>query len=95
VAIKASGISAVIASSFARIFFRNGINIGLPLLESQEASLEIENGDTIEIDLEQGIIKDVTTNRIYKAKPYPDFMMDIVNAGGLVEHTRKKITGGL
>jgi 3-isopropylmalate/(R)-2-methylmalate dehydratase small subunit len=95
VAIKASGISAVIASSFARIFFRNGINIGLPLLESPEASLEIENGDTIEIDLEQGIIKDVTTNRIYKAKPYPDFMMDIVNAGGLVEHTRKKITGGL
>ena len=95
VAIRAAGVSAVIASSFARIFFRNGINIGLPLLESSEASSEIENGDIIEIKLEEGIIKDITKNKTYQAKPYPDFMMDIVNAGGLVEHTRKKISGGL
>ena len=95
VAIRAAGVSAVIASSFARIFFRNGINIGLPLLESSEASSEIENGDIVEINLEEGIIKDLTKNKTYQAKPYPDFMMDIVNAGGLVEHTRKKISGGL
>lgn len=95
VAIKAAGISVVIASSFARIFFRNGINIGLPLLESTEASADLDSGDIVEIDLEEGIIKNNTKNKTYKAKPYPDFMMDIVNAGGLVEHTRKKIAGGL
>jgi 3-isopropylmalate/(R)-2-methylmalate dehydratase small subunit len=94
VAIKAAGISAVIAPSFARIFFRNGINIGLPLLESPEASSDIASGDIVEIDLKEGIIKNKTKDETYTAKPYPDFMMDIVNAGGLVEHTRKKIAGG-
>jgi 3-isopropylmalate/(R)-2-methylmalate dehydratase small subunit len=95
VAIKASGVSAVIASSFARIFFRNSINIGLPLLESDEASKEIAGGDIVEINLEEGTIRDITRNKTYKAKPYPGFMMDIVNSGGLVAHTRKKISGGL
>ena len=95
VAIKAAGVSAVIAASFARIFFRNAINIGLPLLESPEASAGIDSGDIIEIDLEKGIIKNETKNKTYQSKPYPDFMMDIVNSGGLIEHTRKKIAGGL
>jgi 3-isopropylmalate/(R)-2-methylmalate dehydratase small subunit len=95
VAIKAAGVSAVIASSFARIFFRNAINIGLPLLESAEASAGIDSGDIIEIDLEKGIIKNETKKKTYQSKPYPDFMMDIVNSGGLIEHTRKNIAGGL
>jgi 3-isopropylmalate/(R)-2-methylmalate dehydratase small subunit len=95
VAIKAAGVSAVIASSFARIFFRNAINIGLPLLESPEASADIDAGDIIEIDLEKGIIKNETKKKTYQSKPYPDFMMDIVNSGGLIEHTRKNIAGGL
>jgi 3-isopropylmalate/(R)-2-methylmalate dehydratase small subunit len=95
VAIKAAGVSAVIAASFARIFFRNAINIGLPLLESPEASADIAGGDIIEIDLEKGIIKNQTRNKTYQSKPYPDFMMDIVNSGGLIEHTRKNIAGGL
>lgn len=94
VAIKASGISCIVASSFARIFFRNAINIGLPLLESQEAAAGTNNGDILEVDLETGIIKNLTKNKEFSAKPYPDFMMGIVNAGGLIEYTRKKISGG-
>jgi 3-isopropylmalate/(R)-2-methylmalate dehydratase small subunit len=95
VAIKAAGVSCVIASSFARIFFRNGINIGLPLLESPEAVAGTDNGDVLEVDLGTGKIKNITKNREFTAKPYPDFMMGIVNAGGLVEYTKKKISGGL
>ncbi|OGO14638.1 MAG: 3-isopropylmalate dehydratase small subunit [Chloroflexi bacterium RBG_16_48_7] len=95
VAIKASGVSCVIASSFARIFFRNGINIGLPLLESPEAVAGTDNSDVLEVDLVSGKIKNITKNREFTAKPYPDFMMGIVNAGGLVDYTKKKISGGL
>ena len=95
VAIKAAGVSCVIASSFARIFFRNGINIGLPLLESSEAVAGTDSGDVLEVDLVNGKIKNITKNREFTAKPYPDFMMGIVNAGGLVEYTRKKISGGI
>lgn len=95
VAIKAAGISCVIASSFARIFFRNAINIGLPLLECPEAIVGTDVGDTLEVDLTSGQIKNLTKNVTFQAKPYPDFMMGIVNAGGLVEYTRKKIAGGL
>jgi 3-isopropylmalate/(R)-2-methylmalate dehydratase small subunit len=93
VAIKASGVSAVIAASFARIFFRNAINIGLPLLESAEAAANIKSGDTVEIDLTSGKITNVTSGKTFTAKAYPDFMMEIVNAGGLVEYTRKKLAG--
>ena len=92
-AIKAVGISCVIAKSFARIFFRNAINIGLPLLECETAETKIGNGDTLEVDLASGTINDLTTGRSFKAKPYPDFMLEIVNAGGLVEYTRKKLAG--
>jgi 3-isopropylmalate/(R)-2-methylmalate dehydratase small subunit len=94
VAIKAAGVSCVIASSFARIFFRNAINIGLPLLESADAVANISSGDTVEVDLETGTILNTTTGESFKAKPYPDFMMGIINAGGLVDYTKKIIAGG-
>lgn len=92
-AIKAAGISCVIAKSFARIFFRNAINIGLPLLECEETETQISDGDIVEVDLVTGTINNLTTGKSLKAKPYPGFMMEIVNAGGLVEHTRKKLAG--
>lgn len=95
VAIKAAGISCVIARSFARIFFRNAINIGLPLLESPEAVDGTDTGDVLEVDLTQGQIKNVTRDRNFMAKPYPEFMMGIINAGGLVEYTKEKIAGGV
>ncbi len=94
VAIKAAGISCVIAKSFARIFFRNSINIGLPLLESAEAVNGTQAGDVLEVDLATGKIHNVTRNRTFVAEPYPDFMMSIINAGGLVEYTRKKLARG-
>jgi 3-isopropylmalate/(R)-2-methylmalate dehydratase small subunit len=90
-AIKASGISCVIAKSFARIFFRNSIDIGLPLLESDDAPDGIKNGDTVEVDLEKGTIKNVTTGKQFTAKPYPEFMSELVKAGGLIEYTRKRL----
>jgi 3-isopropylmalate/(R)-2-methylmalate dehydratase small subunit len=93
VALKAAGVSCVIARSFARIFFRNAINIGLPLLECAEAVDNSEAGDSIEVDLESGRIKNDTKNMSFQAKPYPEFMMGIVNAGGLVEYTRNKLAG--
>jgi 3-isopropylmalate/(R)-2-methylmalate dehydratase small subunit len=95
VAIKAAGVSCVIAKSFARIFFRNAINIGLPLLESVDAVDSTEQDDVLEVDLATGQITNVTRNKTFTSEPYPDFMMGIVNAGGLVEYTRKKLDGGL
>lgn len=94
-AIKAAGISCVIAKSFARIFFRNAINIGLPLLECIEAVDGTETGDILEVELTTGEIRNITRNKTFTAKAYPDFMMQIISAGGLVEYTAKKITGGL
>ena len=91
IAIKAAGISCVIAKSFARIFFRNAINIGLPLLESEEAVDNIKNGDTVEVDLEKGTIKNVSTGKTFTAKPYPEFMSELIAAGGLVEYTKKRL----
>lgn len=95
VAIKAAGISCVIAKSFARIFFRNAINIGLPLLESPEAVDGTETGDILEVDLAAGEIKNVTKGKTFMAKSYPEFMMGIINVGGLVEYTKRKISGGV
>ena len=89
--IKASGISCVIAKSFARIFFRNAINIGLPLLESEEAPDNINMGDVVEVDLASGKIKNLTNGKTFTAKPYPDFMAGIINAGGLIEYTKKRL----
>ena len=93
IAIKAAGISCVIAQSFARIFFRNSINIGLPLLECAQAN-EIEQGDELEVTLEEGEIRDITKDKVFKAEPYPDFMLGIISAGGLIEHTKKTLMGG-
>lgn len=91
IAIKAAGISAVVASSFARIFFRNAINIGLPLLESPEAVAGTDAGDVLQIELETGVIKNVTKGKTFKAKPYPQFMSAIISSGGLVEYTKKRL----
>ena len=94
VAIKAAGISCVIARSFARIFFRNAINIGLPLLECPEAVDGSEAGDVLEIDLTTGQIRNLTKSKTFTAEPYPEFMMGIIDAGGLVEYTKRKMAGG-
>ncbi len=91
IAIKAAGVAAVVAESFARIFYRNAINIGLPILECPEAVKGTDNGDTLEIDLSRGIIKNVTKGTSFQAKPYPDFMMELINNGGLVEYTKKRL----
>jgi len=90
-AIKAFGISCVIAGSFARIFFRNAINIGLPLLECAAAVEKTGSGDVLEVDLSAGKIRNVTRNLTFTAKPYPDFMSELISAGGLIEHTRKRL----
>ncbi len=93
IAIKACGISCVIAHSFARIFFRNSINIGLPLLECPEAVESCAAGDILEIDLTGGRITNTTKGLSFTAKAYPEFMMGIVNAGGLIEHTKLRLEG--
>jgi 3-isopropylmalate/(R)-2-methylmalate dehydratase small subunit len=90
-AVKASGISCVIARSFARIFFRNAINIGLPILECDEAVEGTQPGDILEVELETGAIKNVTRGRVFQAKPYPEFMLELIAAGGLIEHTRRRL----
>ncbi len=89
IAIKESGISCVIASTFARIFFRNSINIGLPILECEEASQEIKAGDKVTVDFSTGIIFDETTGKEYKAEPFPPFMQSLIEAGGLVPYIKE------
>ncbi|HTY13396.1 MAG TPA: 3-isopropylmalate dehydratase small subunit [Candidatus Omnitrophota bacterium] len=90
IAIKAAGVSAVIAASFARIFYRNAINIGLPILESPEASKEIKEGDLVEVDLASGRILNLSTGKTYQAQPFPEFMQKIVDAGGLIPYLKVK-----
>ncbi|MDD5382749.1 MAG: 3-isopropylmalate dehydratase small subunit [Candidatus Margulisbacteria bacterium] len=90
IALKAAGVSAIIAKSFARIFYRNAINIGLPILESPKAAEEIKEGDEVEVDLSSGTIKDITSGKTYKAQPFPEFMKKIIDAGGLIHFLRKK-----
>lgn len=90
IAIKASGISCVIASTFARIFYRNSINTGLAILECAEASEKIENGDIVEVDFDSGIIKNITKNEKYKAQPFPEFIQDIIRKGGLMNSVTDK-----
>lgn len=84
IAIKASGVSCVIASTFARIFYRNSINIGLPIIECREASERIENGDEVEIDFESGVITNVTKGETYQGQAFPNFLINIINKGGLL-----------
>ena len=88
-AIKNRGISCVIAATFARIFFRNSINIGLAILECPEASEKIDAGDRVEIDFDTGVITNLTKNEQYKAEPFPDFIKDIINSDGLLNSLRK------
>ncbi len=90
IAIKFAGVSGIIANSFARIFFRNSINIGLPILESPDAVKGIQNGDEIEVDLAAGEIKNITRNQTYKAQPFPEFMQEIIRKGGLLEYIKSK-----
>ena len=85
IAIKASGISLVIAKTFARIFYRNAINIGLAIVECEEAAEAIENGHKVEADLDNGIIYDFTANKEYKTQPFPEFIQKIIQNGGLIE----------
>ena len=92
-AIKASGISCVIARSFARIFYRNALNIGLPILECDEAVDQTNDGDTMEVELATGEIKNLTNGKAFRAKPYPPFMLEIISAGGLIEYTKGKMKG--
>ena len=87
IAIKASGISVVIAETFARIFYRNAINIGLPIIECEEAAREIKEGDTVSVDFDTGLITDETTGKQYQGQAFPAFMKKIIDAEGLVNYT--------
>ncbi len=90
VAIKAVGVSCVIAKDFARIFYRNSFNIGLPIFESEEASKGISQGDEVEIDADKGVIKNMTNGKTYRVKPIPPFMQELVEAGGLINYGKAK-----
>ena len=89
IAIKGSGAACVIAASYARIFFRNAINIGLPILESPEAAAAIEDGDEVQVDLASGSIYDVTQNKTFQARPLPPFVLQIAAAGGIVKYLKQ------
>ena len=91
VAIRGVGISLVIADSFARIFFRNAINMGYPILQSPQAAEAVEEGDELEVDLEEGIIRNFTKGDEYRAEPFPKFMSDLLRMGGLVPWVRKRL----
>lgn len=85
IAIKASGISCVIASTFARIFYRNAINIGLAILECDEAAKDIKDGDEVSVDFDSGVITNITTGKTYQAQPFPEFIQNIISKGGLMK----------
>ncbi len=91
--IKTAGVSCVIARSFARIFFRNAINIGLPLLECEECVAKTNNEDILEVDLATGKIVNLSSGLVFTAKPYPQFMSELIKAGGLVEYTKNRLAG--
>ena len=91
VALKGCGVSCVVAESFARIFYRNSINIGLPILECAEAARATQAGQTLEIDLATGRIRNLDTGQTYQAVAYPPFMLELIAAGGLVPYTRHKL----
>jgi len=91
IAIKESGISCVIAKSFARIFYRNAINIGLPILECPDAASAIEDGDIVSVDLETGIIRDITKGIEFKSQPFPEFIKKIIECGGLINYVKEKV----
>ena len=90
IAIKACGVSCVIAKTFARIFYRNSINIGLPILECPEAVDNIKDGDTVSVNFDTGVIKNETTGKEFQAQPFPPFMQEIIKCGGLINKINKK-----
>lgn len=90
IAIKAAGVSCVIAETFARIFYRNAINVGLPIIECPEASQDIDNGDEVEIDFDTGVITNLTKNRTYKGQAFPEFMQKIIASEGLINYINSK-----
>ncbi len=90
IAIKASGVSCVIASTFARIFYRNAINIGLPILECEEAAKDIKDGDTVSVNFDTGVITNDTTGKTYQAEPFPEFIQNIIAKGGLINSILNK-----
>ncbi|MCK4402113.1 3-isopropylmalate dehydratase small subunit [bacterium] len=91
ISIKASGVSCIIAKSFARIFYRNAINIGLPILECKEAVSDANKEDILEVDLSAGTISNLTKNKFYKSSPFPKFIQDLISAGGLMKWVSKSI----
>jgi 3-isopropylmalate/(R)-2-methylmalate dehydratase small subunit len=90
IAIKAAGVSCVIAETFARIFYRNAINIGLPIMECPQAAAEIQEGDLVEVDFASGMIFDRTQNTSYQGQPFPEFMQKIIAEGGLIPYINQK-----
>jgi len=90
-ALKAAGISAVVAESFARIFYRNAINVGFPLLESEKISSSFDEGEEIELDMDKGVLKNERTGKEYKVKKLPEFMLEILNNGGLIPYLKEKL----
>lgn len=90
ISIKAAGVSCVIAETFARIFYRNSINIGLPIIESKEAAEKIKNGDTVSVDFDSGVITDETTGETFKGQAFPPFMQKLIDAGGLINYVNKE-----
>jgi 3-isopropylmalate/(R)-2-methylmalate dehydratase small subunit len=91
IAIKAAGVSCVIATTFARIFYRNAINIGLPILECPEAAEKIQKGDVVEIDFNKGVIHNVTKSEAYQSQPFPEFIQEIMAADGLVNYIKQSL----
>lgn len=91
IAIKASGISCVIASTFARIFYRNAINIGLAILECDEAAKDIKDGDQVKVDFGTGVIENLTTGKTYQAEPFPPFIQNIIEKGGLLNSIKDRL----
>ena len=91
IAIKASGISCVIASTFARIFYRNAINIGLAILECDEAARDIKSGDEVKVDFDTGLIENLTTGKTYQAEPFPPFIQNIIQKGGLLNSLQDRL----
>lgn len=91
IAIKAAGVSCVIAATFARIFYRNAVNIGLPILECPEAAAALQQGDVVEVDLSTGIIKNLSRPGEHQAAPFPPFIQEIIKAGGLINYVQERM----
>ena len=91
ISIKASGVKLIIAKSFARIFFRNAINIGLPVVSHSEAADEVDDGDFMEVDLDKGIIKNLTKNKEYLTSPFPEFIQKLISVGGYVNYVKSSV----